>query len=385
MSNHTQEVTSADDQLKVMDQMINDGILPKFPKPGEIVEGKILSISRFEVKIDLEGLTTGVVRGKEVEDFVAESDDIKVGDKVSATVLGLENENGEMELSFSQAGHKKAWEGLESMARESQIIEAKITAANKGGLMTKVGKVMGFIPVSQLSPEHYPRVEGGDKNKILEKLNKLVGTALSVKVIDVSEKEEKLILSEKAAWEEKQKSTLASYKIGDVVEGTVTGHVDFGVFVEFGEGLEGLVHISELAWQRIDRPSDIVKIGDKVKAQIISIEGSKISLSMKKLQEDPWKQAAAKYKIGQVVPGKVLKVTPFGLFVELDTEIHGLAHVSELSDKPVTSVEDTAKIGETLDFKIISIESQNHRLGLTRKGLDESEMTSDPSAAKKKE
>lgn len=346
---------------------MDEGQLPKFPKVGEIIEGNILSIAKTEVKIDIDGLGIGVVRGREIQDMSGDYSDLKIGDKVSATVLDMENENGEMELSFSSAGQKKAWEGLQTLAQENSIVSVKITAANKGGLMTKVGKVAGFIPVSQLSPEHYPRVEGGDKNKILEKLNKLIGVALDVKVIDVSEKEEKLILSEKAAWEEKQKSTLAAYKVGDLVEGKVTGHVDFGVFVEFGSGLEGLVHISELAWQRIDNPADIVKVGDKVKAQIISIDGSKISLSMKKLQEDPWKKAAAKYSIGQMVKGKVLKVTPFGLFVELDSEIHGLAHVSELSDTPVTNVEDVAKPGQEMEFKIISIEPQNHRLGLTRK------------------
>ncbi len=368
--NSQETVPAANDQLALMDRLITEGVLPKVPKPGDIIEGKIISVARYEVKLDIEGLTTGVVRGKEAADFISDNQELKIGDKVSATVIDLENENGEMELSFEQAGHKKAWEGLQQLGQEAKIVSVKISAANKGGLMTKIGKVGGFIPVSQLSPEHYPRVEGGDRNKILEKLNKLVGQSLEVKVIDVSEKEEKLILSEKAAWEEKQKSILSSFKVGDVVEGTVTGHVDFGVFVEFGPGLEGLVHISELAWQRIDNPSDIVKVGDKVKAQIISIEGSKISLSMKKLQEDPWKQAAAKYQIGQLVKGKVLKVTPFGLFVELDQDIHGLAHVSELADKPVTSVDEIAKIGDTLEFKIISIEAQNHRLGLTRKGLD---------------
>jgi len=190
------------------------------------------------------------------------------------------------------------------------------------------------LPVSQLSPENYPRVSGGDKSKILEKLKEFVGKSVEVRIIDADERSEKLIVSEKAVWEEQQKDLIDKFKIGDTVEGTVTAVADFGVFVKF-ENLEGLVHISEIAWQRIEHPKDIVKVGQEVKAEIIAIEGSKIFLSMRKLLTDPWAEVAKKYDIGQKVTGKVLKINPFGLFVELDDDIHGLAHISELSDKPI--------------------------------------------------
>ena len=208
-------------------------------------------------------------------------------------------------------------------------------------------------------------------------------------MIDVDEAEEKLNVSGKAGWEEKQKDVIASYKVGDLVEGKVTAVTDFGVFVEFGQdNLEGLVHISELAWQRIENPADVVKGGDKIKAEIINVEGSKIFLSMKKLKEDPWKNVADKYKINQVVKGKVLKVNPFGLFVELDPDIHGLAHISELSDKPINDPNEIAKEGDILGFKVLSIEPSSHRLGLSLKSskkdfqpaLVEPEKESAPSA-----
>ncbi len=212
------------------------------------------------------------------------------------------------------------------------------------------------------------------KLKILEKLKTLVGNNLDVKVIDASEEAEKLIVSEKAVWESKQESVISKYKIGSAVEGDVTAVTDFGAFVKFDANLEGLVHISEIAWQRIDHPRDILKVGDRVRAEILNIEGSKIFLSMKKLVPDPWKRVSERYAMNQVVRGRVLKINPFGLFVELDPEIHGLAHISELGAKPVKDVNEIARVGDEFDFRIISIDPDNHRLGLSlRKAKDEKE------------
>ena len=335
------------------------------PQVGELIEGTVVNIGKNEVLLDIDGIHAGVVRGKEILDESGDASNLKIGDRIAATILELDNENGELELSFRFAGHQKAWENLESLQSSGEIVDAKIIDANKGGLMIKVGNVVGFLPVSQLTTEHYPRVEGGDKNKILIHLKDFAGQSFKVKIIDVNETEEKLIVSEKAAWEEKQHSAISKYKVGEEIKGVITGVVDFGAFVEFGENLEGLIHISELAWQRIDNPRDIIHVGDKVKAAIIAIENSKISLSMKKLQEDPWVKVAKKYKVGQSVKGKVLKVNPFGAFVELDNDIHGLAHISELSAKEINTPTDVVEIGESYKFNIISIEPTNHRLGLS--------------------
>jgi small subunit ribosomal protein S1 len=287
--------------------------------------------------------------------------------------MEIDNEKGIMELSFRYASHQKAWDELEKIMKEEKLVEAKVTDANKGGLMVKVGNVMGFLPVSQLTTKYYPRVEGGDKSKILSHLRSFIGKAFSVVVIDVDERENKLIVSQKSAWAEEQKKTLEEFTIGKVVEGKVTGVADFGIFVEFGENLEGLVHISELAWQRIDDPSDVVKVGDKVKAEIISVDEGRISLSMKRLQKDPWTNIAKKYKVGDKVKGKILKINPFGAFIELDRDIHGLAHISELSDKIINSPEDVVKIGNSYEFTIINLEADQHRLGLSLKTHKKSE------------
>ncbi|MBI1961508.1 MAG: S1 RNA-binding domain-containing protein [Parcubacteria group bacterium] len=334
------------------------------PKVGELVSGEVLDISKNGIVVTLGGTLTGLVRGRELDDESGQYSKLSAGEKVEATVLELENEQGMLELSFRQAGHRKAWDSLAELAKSGEIVDAKIIDANKGGLMVRVGNVEGFLPVSQLTVEHYPRVEGGDKNRILDRLRAYVNHSFRVKVITVREREEKLIVSEKAAWEREQHAQLAKYEVGSEVTGRITGVVDFGVFVEFGDGLEGLVHISELAWQRIDSPADLVKVGDQIRAKIIAVEDGKVSLSVKKLVPDPWKQAAEKYKVGDSVTGKVLKLNPYGAFVELDPEIHGLAHVSELAKSGEQDMHKLLAVGEVRKFKVLSLEPAAHRLGL---------------------
>jgi small subunit ribosomal protein S1 len=350
-----------------MEALLEDEKAVQVPKIGDMVTGAVISISKNEIYVDLEGITTGIVRGREIYDESDEFSNLKVGDKATATVIGLDNENGYMELSFREAGHKKAWDNLENLYNDGEIIASKVIDANKGGLMIKLGNVIGFLPVSQLTIEHYPRIEGGDKNKILTHLKSFIGQEMKTKIIDVNEKEEKLIVSEKAAWDDKQKKVISKYRVGDKVKGKITGVVDFGAFVEFGDNLEGLVHISELAWQRIDDPRDIVKVGDIVETAIIDIENTKISLSIKKLKKDPWVDVDKKYKTGDTVKGKVLKVNPFGAFVELDDDIHGLVHISEISNKKISNLEENIEVGKEYSFNILSVEPHNHRLGLSLK------------------
>lgn len=356
-----------------------------FPKVGDLIEGTILNIARGEILIDIDGLATGMVRGRELKDESGQYANLKIGDRIVATVIETENEKGALELSLRQAGHQKAWGNLLQLQKEQTIIDVEVVDANRGGLLVRVGQVTGFLPVSQLNSEHYPRVEGGDKTRILEKLRSLVNQTLKVKVLDVAEHDNKLIVSEKAAGDEKQKELLSKYKVGDTVEGTVSGVVDFGAFIQFDGGTEGLVHISELAWQRIDHPKDVIQPGQAVQAKIIGLDNGKISLSIKALQQDPWVKAAERYQVGQVVPGKVLKVNPFGLFVELDAEIHGLAHISQLSTSTIRNITEFAKQGDTLDFKIISIDPQNHRLGLSIRAITEQTASPEPPASGPKE
>ncbi|MBT6691648.1 S1 RNA-binding domain-containing protein [Candidatus Parcubacteria bacterium] len=382
------DVKTSTTPQNVMDALLQKEDAMQIPKLGDLVEGTVISISKNEIYVDISGLTTGIIRGREIYDESDESSNLKVGNKAAATVVGLDNENGYMELSFREAGHKKAWDNLEKLHGEGVIVDSKVIDANKGGLMVKIGNVIGFLPVSQLTIEHYPRIEGGDKNKILAHLKSFVNELLRTKIIDVNEREEKLIVSEKAAWDDKQRKVVSKYKIGEKIKGKVTGVVDFGAFVEFGDNLEGLVHISELAWQRIDNPRDVIKVNDVVDAEIIDIEDTKISLSIKKLKTDPWAEVAKKYKVGQTVEGKVLKVNPFGAFVELDNDIHGLVHISELSDKKVSDLDSLINVGKDYEFIILSIEPKNHRLGLSLKAAGKpikEEVKEDKDEAKKED
>ena len=359
------------DQNSLMAKLLDEKGQASVPQLEEIIEAKVVSASKNEVLLDIPGFSTGIVRGPELFDESGEYAELKIGDMVSATVMEIENENGQVELSFRQAGHRKAWDELVRLMREEEVVDAEIIDANKGGLIVRVGRVSGFLPVSQLTVEHYPRVEGGNKNKILEKLQSYMGDKFRVRVIDVDEKEDKMIVSEKAAKSEEQEKLISAYSVGDKVEGKVTGVVDFGAFIEFGDGLEGLVHISELAWQRIDDPRDFVKVNDPVKAQIISIDNGRISLSIRRLQKDPWVEVVKKYKIGDKVKGVVLKTNPFGAFVELDNDIHGLAHISELSNRKISSAQDVVEIGKEYEFQILTIEPKEHRLGLSLKAVTE--------------
>jgi small subunit ribosomal protein S1 len=340
------------------------------PAEGENITGSVIEASKNAVYIDLGPLGIGIVRGRELWEALDSYSDLSKGDEVTATILENENEDGIVELSFRQASREEAWEDLESKLESGDVFETKVTEANRGGLLARVNGIPAFLPVSQLSSEHYPRVEGGDQGKIFEKLKDFIGQKLNVQVITASKADEKLIISEKKAEFEKQKEKMGDINIGDVIEGEISGVVDFGAFVKFN-GLEGLIHISELAWQRIDDPADIVTPGETVKAEIIGIEDTKITLSLKRLRKDPWTNIASKYSVGDTVEGKVIKTTPYGGFVKLDDDIHGLVHISEISSKKVNNVSDFISLGDRKEFKILSIEPENHRLGLSLKAVTE--------------
>jgi len=338
------------------------------PQIGDIVKGKVISASKSEVMLDIDGISMGIVRGPELYNEVEEFASLKPGDEIEAAVIDVENEKGQLELSFRLVGQEKAWIKLRQAYKDKTTVKVKIADANKGGLLSRYCQIDGFLPVSQLAPENYPRISGGDKSKILEKLKSFVGQEFEVAVITLSEEDGKIIFSEKDVWNKRQKPALDKYKIGSQVDGKITAITNFGVFVTFGEDIEGLIHISELAWQRIDSPSEMYKVGDSIKAEIISIDGAKVFLSAKKLLVDPWLEASSKYQVGQTVAGTILKVNPFGLFVKLDEEIHGLAHISLLNIAAKDKITDLYKADEIRDFEIVSISPSEHRLGLKLAG-----------------
>ena len=364
-----------EEKRSLMDKLLSDNPI-SIPKVGDVLEGKVIEVSSNSLLLDLGPLGAGIVLGKEIKDGMGTTGKLKRDSKVSATLVDLENEDGLIELSIREASYEKSWDDLESKRDTQETVKTKILDANKGGLMTEINGITGFLPVSQLSSEHYPRVEDGDKSKILSLLKKLVGQELSVRIIGSDRESEKLIVSEKAAISEKEKEIISELKVGDIVEGEISGVVNFGAFIKFlppskkdskeeSDKLEGLIHISELAWQLIDDPREIIKVEDKVKAKIIGIDDTRISLSMKALNKDPWSNIEKKYKVGDIVNGKVDKLNPFGVFVYLDKNIHGLAHISEFQEAhPNKKIDDVLKAGKSYKWKILSIESKEHRMGL---------------------
>jgi len=352
-----------DDNLYEMKELLENNNFLKPPQIGKIIEGKIVGKARSAVFLDLGALGTGIIYGKEFKEAKNELKDFKIGDAIFVKIIDLEDEDGYIELSLSQASNELTWEQLEQRKEKGEIMMVKILGANKGGLLTEVSGIPAFLPVSQLSPEHYPRVEKKEISKILRELQKFIGKELEVKIFDLNKKQEKLILSERAKENEKIKKILKNYKVGDVVKGEITGITNFGVFMKFGkENLEGLIHISELDWQLINDPAEIVEAGEKVKAKIISILDDKVSLSLRALKEDPWKDIEKKYKKGDVIKGKVTKFNPYGAFIEISPKIQGLCHISEFGTK--SKMEEALKIDKTYNFQILSIDPAEHRMSL---------------------
>jgi small subunit ribosomal protein S1 len=342
----------------------------KLPVPGELVEGEVIAIYKNKILVDINGIATGLISGREAKDSGDTVKSLKVGDVVSAYVIEGENEEGYIVMSLRKASQEKTWKKFTDAFDKGKVIEVHANEANKGGLLLDIDGIKGFIPVSQLAPMHYPRVNGADSNMILNRLQELVGIKFRVKIINIDKENGKLILSEKAALEEQRMSALEGLKVGDVVTGKISGVVKFGIFVAFN-GLEGLVHISEIAWGHVKNPSDYGRLGEEVQVQVIGVEGDKISLSMKRLTEDPWLEAAKNYKIGTEVEGEINRVTPFGAFIKLSDDINGLIHVSEISEEEVTDPSQILKVGDKVKAKVIAIEPEEHRVGLSIKALKE--------------
>jgi small subunit ribosomal protein S1 len=356
----------------------------------DVVEGTIIAKDRRELWLDLGPHGTGVVTGREVEHSAK---DMQVGDVVSASVLDPEDEGGYVILSLKKVAKEKGWNELEERFKNKEVFGIVPFDANKGGMLIEIDGVRGFLPVSQLSAENYPRVTGADKDEILHRLNTLVGRTLMVRILDIDRRESKLIVSEKEAQREFTQGKIAEFKVGDTIKGIATGVVDFGVFVNI-DGIEGLVHISEIAWDRVDNPSKYVKVGQEVEAVIIAIDQDKLSLSMKQLSEDPWQKEISGYKIGDEIDGKVTRITPFGAFVQISPIIEALVHISELSDDHVTDPNKLVKTGETKKFRVIGIDPDQHKLSLSLKSKDanpakdekdEKETTEEPTKKSKKE
>ena len=292
---------------------------------------------------------------------------LEEGAKVTTSVVDPEMEEGYALLSMKRAVKDRGWDELKHLFDDQEIIEVSAYDANRGGLLMELEGIRGFLPVSQLAAGHYPRVSGADKDEILQKLAALVGQPIRVRILDVSRKDNKLIFSEKEAVKDDMQASFAKLKVGDVVEGVVTGVIDFGAFVNVN-GIEGLIHISEISWERVENPRDYVKVGENVNAKIIAIDKDRLSLSLKQMSEDPWLQEAKSFKIGETVEGKVTRITPFGAFVQLGPSVEALVHVSEMSDDEGVDPEKIFELNQKKKFKIIDIDTDARKIALSLKG-----------------
>jgi small subunit ribosomal protein S1 len=347
----------------------------EFPvlKNEDIVEGTVVAIEKAALYVDLGTFGTGIIYGIE---FMNARDVIKrinIGDTISAKVVMRENENGYVELSLKEARQALIWSDAEVAIREKRIVDLVVKDANKGGLILDWQGIMGFLPASQLKEENYPRIEDGDKDKIMRELKKLIGKRLSVMIINAIPKEGKLIFSEKdskgtvsvaSSGKEKSDASLSmNYAVGDEVEGTVTGVVEFGIFVRLEEGVEGLVHKSEIDWGLVEDTKAHARVGDKVRAKIIEIKDGKISLSIKALKQNPWKEAAQKYKKGDTVTGVVIKFNKHGALVSVEEGVAGLAHVSDFGDEE--KLRNTLSLGKSYPFMITLFDADEERMTLS--------------------
>jgi small subunit ribosomal protein S1 len=329
---------------------------------GEVVEGKVLSVRKHEIWIDLGAHGIGLVPRREI----GFARNLSEGDTVTASVVDTEMDEGYALLSLRKAAKDRGWDEIKRVFDAGETIEVTAYDANRGGLLIELEGIRGFLPVSQLSAEHYPRVSGADKDEILQRLNAIIGKPLTVRILDADRKQNKLIFSEKEAVRENMQQRFEQLKVGDVVKGVITGVVDFGAFVNV-DGIEGLIHISEISWERVNNPGDYVKVGDVVEAKIIAIDKDRLSLSLKQLQEDPWVKEVEKFKKGDDVEGTVTRITPFGAFIQISPAVEALVHITELGEGEGADPEKLFKLNEKKHFVILDIDKENRKISLSLK------------------
>lgn len=371
----TKDLASLDDYTKMVLEPI-----PQI-KEDEIVEGLVLAVTNTAVYVDLTPVGTGIIYGIEyinARDLIKK---INIGDTISAKVIDKEDKNGYIDLSLREAKHALIWSEAEILLKEKRVLSLVAKEANKGGLIVEWNGINGFLPSSQLKGDNYPKVDDGSKDQILFELKKLVGKRIPVTIIAAIPKEGKLIFSESTdpvledgelrdnrAKEEalKDNKTLtkivAKYNLGDQLEGVVTGVVDFGIFVKIDNEIEGLIHKSEIDWGLVENTKDYAKIGDTVKVEVIEIKDNKISLSMKKLKENPWNAASKKYKKGDIVNGVVIRFNKHGALASIEEGVAGLVHISDFENEE--KMKEELSLGKIYSFEITLFDGKEEKMTL---------------------
>ncbi len=359
----------ATNDMALFEELLSQAPAINYPKTGDIVNWTVVKVEKKNILVNVANQFTGLVVSKEIGNTV-DLAALTEGSNIEVMVLGDSVEKGLLILSLKRANQIRNITNLTKYFTSEEIIKVRPTEANKGWLLVDIDGLKWFIPVSQLTPIHYPRVEGADPEKILEHLNGLVGKEFTVRVINVDEAGKKIIFSEKAAISEWRKKALETLKVGDTVEWVVSGILTYWLFVTF-DGLEWLVHVSEIDWGHVNDPSKFAKVGQKVKVKVIGLDSDKISLSMKRLQENPWEVLARKYKINDIIKAPVSRISQFGAFLDLEGGIQGLIHLSEISHGVVRDIREHIKVGQDVEAKIINFDPITKRIGLSLKALVE--------------
>jgi len=353
-------------------------------KRGDVLAGTIVQIAPHEIVVDVGSKSEGIISGREMERLPHDAfSEMKVGDEIMTYVVSPEDGNGNIVLSLSRAQTEKDWHEAEELFKTQNVFEGQVAGFNKGGLIVKVGKVRGFVPASQLVsvPGGKPGAEGEEEESKADKQwQPLVGKKLQLKVIEMDRARNRLILSERAAmrdWRKVQKEKLLSeLHVGMHLKGKVISLADFGAFVDLG-GADGLVHLSEISWKRVTHPKEVLKVGQEVEVEVLNVDHDRkrIGLSLKRLEADPWSTIENRYKIGQLVEGTITKLAKFGAFARIkdDDEIEGLIHISELSDGRINHPKEVVKEGLVVTLRVIRIDADKRRLGLSLKRVDQAE------------
>lgn len=334
-------------------------------KLGESIKGTVIDVNTSRILMEMPGGSTGIITKREATGYGMEDEELEAGAAIEATVIDSENEQGLVMLSLRRASQDTAWAELNMISEDERIIKVKIDEANKGGLMAKYKGLRAFLPVSQLMPMNYPRVEGAESGAILKKLQAHIGKEFAVRVLNVNREEGKIIISEKLAHQSQMGETLKKINSGDIVEGVISGIVKFGLFVTFG-GVEGLVHVSEIEWGHVSDPGRNYSVGDKVQVMIIGKEGDKLSFSIKQLSEDPWLKNVDKYTLSQEVTGKVTRWNDNGVFIEIESDVQGLFALEQFDAKTGSELTGNIKEGDSITGTIEKINTDAHRLELKK-------------------
>jgi small subunit ribosomal protein S1 len=372
-----QSVTSVDeaelDAASLMEQFLNDPSHDyKSLKYGDVMDGVIMHLDREEILVDIGSKSEGIVPSREYSSLSNdERQALAIGDTVLVFVVQPENQEGHAVVSIDRARQEKSWRRLQEIFEANEVIEAEVTNYNKGGLLVNLDGVRGFVPASQVT-----EIRGGDEASKQADMARLIGSSLPLKVIEINRHRNRLILSERQAVQERRdvmkERLIEELSEGEVRKGRVSSICDFGAFVDIG-GADGLVHLSELSWSRVRHPSEVLRVGQEVDVYVLGINAQekKIALSIKRTQAEPWSRVATAYEVGQLVRGTVTQLANFGAFARIEDGIEGLIHVSELVDDRVTHPKQVVSEGDELLLRIIRIDPQRRRMGLSlRRALD---------------